>query len=72
MKEIIYRHTCDQCGKVQEEKQTSWLNCGGAANWCGFDIQMKGAQSAFYSVSTSASKEFCCYDCAIEWMKGQK
>ena len=70
MKETIFRHTCDQCGKVQEETQTSWLNCGGPKNWCLFDITLKGTASFMYGTNTQ--KEFCSYACAIKWMKKEE
>jgi len=64
----IIRHTCDHCGKTQEEEQTNWLNTGGPKNWSGWDIKQKGTASCFYG-TMGQSVEFCCYDCAIKWMK---
>lgn len=69
--ETIIRHTCDQCGKTQDEKQTSWLPCGVAGNWSGWSIKKEGTASHFYG-TVGASKEFCSHDCAIEFLTKEK
>lgn len=70
-RQTIIRHTCDSCGKTQDETQTNWLNCGGSNNWSGWEIKQKGTASAFYGVE-GGTVEFCSYECAIKWMKEKK
>lgn len=66
--QTIIRHTCDECGKQKDEMQTNWLPCGGSQGWSGWNIKQEGTASHMYGTE-GASKEFCSYKCAIEWMQ---
>lgn len=68
--ETIIRHTCDQCGKQQDETRSNFLPCGGSDSWSSWEIKKNGTASHMYGANDN--KEFCCFDCAIDWMQRLK
>ena len=73
----IRRHKCDNCGlQFDEVEGEGFIPSGGPKNWSAWNnlispVRKEGTPSYFYG-TINATKEFCNYDCAIEWMKKEK